>query len=263
VVHRDLKPQNLLVRKDGRLAVVDFGSVRTALAPEGSSTVVGTFGYLAPEQLHGAAGPASDLYSLGVTMLALAAGMDGAQLPRKGLRIDAERVLAGFPDATLGRVWSALTEPDPDHRPQDVAAVRAMLAPAPAPPVPRPFATGSAQPPPLGTLPLWTPRGPVGRIFFFMLLLVMRFGIGVMGLVEDLVMPRVHARQRRQLERRMKADPLRRDVALAQLAHHHEVQRVKIHDARDRAEEWRRRMKHERRLLKPLHTPRLPRHRGP
>ena len=53
VVHRDLKPGNVIRRSDGSFAFVDFGAVRDKLRPEGGSTVVGTFGYMAPEQFQG------------------------------------------------------------------------------------------------------------------------------------------------------------------------------------------------------------------
>ena len=57
VIHRDLKPGNVIRRPDGSFAFVDFGAVRDKLRPEGGSTVVGTFGYMAPEQFQGRAPP--------------------------------------------------------------------------------------------------------------------------------------------------------------------------------------------------------------
>ena len=53
VVHRDIKPGNIIRRSDGSYTLVDFGAVRDRLKPEGGSTVVGTFGYMAPEQFPG------------------------------------------------------------------------------------------------------------------------------------------------------------------------------------------------------------------
>ena len=72
VVHRDLKPANVMRRRaDGRLLLIDFGAVREAMVEGGGSTVAGTFGYMAPEQLMGQASPASDVYALGVLAVAL------------------------------------------------------------------------------------------------------------------------------------------------------------------------------------------------
>lgn len=126
VIHRDLKPANLIRRPDGRLALVDFGGVRVALQPEGGSTMIGTFGYMAPEQLHGEATPATDLYALGATLAALASGTEADKLPRQGLKVDLAAVL---PDSLLRALLSRLLEPDPTNRPASVAAVRALAAP--------------------------------------------------------------------------------------------------------------------------------------
>ena len=73
VVHRDIKPSNLMVTDRGDYFLIDFGAVREALhpatGPSADSTIIGTVGYAAPEQRIGRAYPASDLYSLGATLL--------------------------------------------------------------------------------------------------------------------------------------------------------------------------------------------------
>jgi hypothetical protein len=72
VVHRDLKPENILLDPDsGAPSLVDFGAVREVvrLTMGGGSTVVGTYGYMPPEQLMGRALPATDLYALGIVLL--------------------------------------------------------------------------------------------------------------------------------------------------------------------------------------------------
>jgi len=74
IVHRDLKPGNVIRRPDGSFAFIDFGAVRDRMKPEGGSTVVGTFGYMAPEQFQGRAMPASDVYAMGATALSLLTG---------------------------------------------------------------------------------------------------------------------------------------------------------------------------------------------
>src|SRR5262249_13143492 len=88
VIHRDVQPANTVRGAGGGLMLVDFGGVLEALREEGGSTVVGTFGYMAPEQLHGAATPRTDLYGLGATIVALAGRVEPERVARRGLRMD-------------------------------------------------------------------------------------------------------------------------------------------------------------------------------
>lgn len=81
VIHRDIKPANLIWRPDGTLALVDFGAARQLVRDHThGATLVGTFGYMAPEQLGGTVSPASDLYAAGATLLELITGSAPAQL---------------------------------------------------------------------------------------------------------------------------------------------------------------------------------------
>ncbi len=71
IVHRDIKPQNILFTNDGRVKVADFGIARAMTASEltQEGATLGTVHYISPEQAQGQpAGPHSDLYSLGVVM---------------------------------------------------------------------------------------------------------------------------------------------------------------------------------------------------
>ena len=116
VIHRDIKPGNVIRRLDGSFAFVDFGAVRDKLRPEGGSTVVGTFGYMAPEQFQGRALPGSDVYAVGATALSMLTGRQPEDLPHKGLAVDVRAALQGRVSERLTRVLEAMLEPDPDRR---------------------------------------------------------------------------------------------------------------------------------------------------
>ena len=124
VIHRDIKPANIIIDARGRVHLVDFGGVRVSARLEGGSTMIGTFGYMAPEQLHGDAGPAVDLYALGATCIALATGKPADELPHEGLAIDLDQL--SLP-ASLRPVLRRLLEPDPRDRARTVAEVRRLL----------------------------------------------------------------------------------------------------------------------------------------
>ena len=92
VIHRDIKPSNLLVTNGSngsieKIYLIDFGSVQTTPS-SGTMTIVGTYGYMPIEQFSGRALPASDLYSLGATLLFLATGKHPAELVQTNLQLD-------------------------------------------------------------------------------------------------------------------------------------------------------------------------------
>ena len=98
VIHRDVKPDNVLVDADGRGHLADFGLayVRQAGARlTHSEEVLGTPSYMAPEQIQGEVGPQADVYALGVMLFELVTG----QLP--------------FPGQTLIEILSKATTQDP------------------------------------------------------------------------------------------------------------------------------------------------------
>lgn len=77
IIHRDVKPGNLLVKPDGKLALTDFGIARSALTGQltQAGSVLGTAAYVSPEQASGSqVTPASDVYSLGVVAYQMLSG---------------------------------------------------------------------------------------------------------------------------------------------------------------------------------------------
>ncbi|MBD2523406.1 serine/threonine-protein kinase [Nostoc sp. FACHB-133] len=120
VIHRDIKPSNILLGERsgnsvGQVYLVDFGSVQTVLATEGGTrTVVGSYGYMPQEQFGGRTVPASDLYSLGATLIYLVTGTHPADLPQKDFRIQFEQVANVSPELT--RWLQQMTEPSLERR---------------------------------------------------------------------------------------------------------------------------------------------------
>lgn len=127
VIHRDIKPGNIILRPGGGFSLVDFGSVRDGLRPEGGSTVVGTFGYMAPEQFQGRALPATDVYAVGALMLALLTGKGPDELPHQGLALDVSASLGSAVPPNWVQALQRMLSIDPDQRPSSLRPGLAML----------------------------------------------------------------------------------------------------------------------------------------
>jgi serine/threonine-protein kinase len=174
IVHRDVKPGNLMVRPDGTLVLTDFGISRSELSGlTGTGTVLGTASYLSPEQASGqVATAASDVYALGVVGYQCLAGrrpFEGEgplEIAMKHVREPPPLLPADIPVVVRDIVMRAMAK-DPANRWPSAAALAAVArqvaaslgtgvvipSPGPAGPV-----SGAPVSPPVGQLPL--PRVP-------------------------------------------------------------------------------------------------------
>jgi eukaryotic-like serine/threonine-protein kinase len=127
VIHRDIKPQNILLDPEGHLFLVDFGSVQDAYRHTvmGGSTIVGTFGYMAPEQFRGQAVLSTDLYGLGTTLLFLQTGKSPADLPQRKLKLQFRDRVSLSP--AFAHWLERLIEPNKFDRFQDAAEALTVL----------------------------------------------------------------------------------------------------------------------------------------
>jgi hypothetical protein len=144
VLHRDVKPANVLVAADGRVVLTDFGIAKVGADPGLTQVgmVVGTPGFTPPERIRGEpATPASDLWSLGATLYAAVEGRGPFERPGGVAAICAGITREEPPRApsagSLGPVIDALLRRDPAAR-SDAAATAALLARATAVPAASP-----------------------------------------------------------------------------------------------------------------------------
>ncbi|KOV15460.1 hypothetical protein ADK60_28075, partial [Streptomyces sp. XY431] len=165
IVHRDVKPSNLMLRDDGRVTVTDFGIARSMAGTRltASHAVIGTALYMAPEQAEGkAVTPAVDLYAIGVVCYELLVGRPPftgggmLEVALKHLREPAPELPGDIPPAVRAFVATALAK-DPGDRFTDAAAMAAAARaavdgerppalPAPAGAKPAPEAAAAGEP---------------------------------------------------------------------------------------------------------------------
>ena len=176
VVHRDVKPGNVLIDTSGRARLSDFGVARIVHGPglTGTSSILGTPAYLAPEVAEGHSPTAAvDVYAVGLILYELLAGRPpfAGDHPMALLRQHSTampRRLPGMPDALWSLIWSCSGK-DPGARPAaaEVAAALHQAAPSleglPAlPPVPRTAPSSSTSEPLPGTGPACQPAAGSG-----------------------------------------------------------------------------------------------------
>jgi predicted Ser/Thr protein kinase len=141
IVHRDVKPENILLDTKGRVKIADFGIAKLLARQTGNYTltgpmqVIGTLNYMAPEQLDNplALDHRADIYSLGVMFYEMLTG----ELPRGRFIPPSQKVPV---DARLDEILLRALEVDPNRRYQQISALKAdveSLAPSAGNPSPR------------------------------------------------------------------------------------------------------------------------------
>jgi hypothetical protein len=135
VIHRDLKPQNIMLNKRGEVLIMDFGLAAVADSLTGPEAFNGTPAYMSTEQLKGLEVTAkSDIYSLGAVLFELFTGKRPFEAKTVQAMIDMQEsqtltggFTAGELDTAAERVIRRCLNPDPEKRPQSALAVSAAL----------------------------------------------------------------------------------------------------------------------------------------
>lgn len=125
IIHRDVKPQNIIISTDGKVKVTDFGIARAASSNTISSSVMGSVHYSSPEQARGGYSDSkSDIYSLGITMYEMLTGhvpFDGdttVSIAIKHLQEEMQsprKYVADLPKSTVQIIYKC-TQKSPDRR---------------------------------------------------------------------------------------------------------------------------------------------------
>ncbi len=135
LVHRDIKPQNLLLRSDGTLKVADFGIARGGVGSTltHAGTLLGTAAFMAPEVVRGEqATVTADLYSLGAVLYELLTGTPVRRVDTLADLLDEQDIprpaeLTSDVPPELERAIMHCLEPEPSRRPQTAASLAAEL----------------------------------------------------------------------------------------------------------------------------------------
>ena len=178
ILHRDIRPGNMLVTPTGLLKVTDFGTSRFLEALAHGTTIIGSPPWMAPEQFQGRAVFASDVYAIGITMYQMLTGVLPSETPTPR---DLERIISGelvvaprlknptIPKAINDIVLKALAPDLAVRYPRaaellhDIIAVQSRKA-RPAAPAPAPASSTVASTAPVRRLPEDSPAAIQDRV---------------------------------------------------------------------------------------------------
>ncbi|SDD63016.1 serine/threonine-protein kinase [Actinokineospora iranica] len=144
IVHRDVKPSNILIDQDGACYLADFGIARALGGARITATgrCVGTAAYLAPEQIQGeTTGPPGDIYSLGLVLLECLTGgpeFDGSDVEAALARLTRSPEIPGWLPPVWVETLAAMTARGPEDRPDAAECGQRLAAAALFGPVERP-----------------------------------------------------------------------------------------------------------------------------
>lgn len=127
IIHQDIKPANILLESDGNVNLIDFGAVKQKILNHekaGLSTIIGTQGFMSIEQFEGKALPASDIYSLGLTLISMITRKSPLSLEKKGLYFTFKDIKLS-PD--LQDIIKRMTAPDYHQRYKNVIDLKEDL----------------------------------------------------------------------------------------------------------------------------------------
>ena len=141
IIHRDIKPQNIIISREGKAKVTDFGIAKAATADAtGDNTVMGSVHYTSPEQARGeGSDEKSDIYSLGVTIYEMLTGrvpFDGDTTVSIALQHIQEgvpspkKLVPEIPDS-LAEIVLKCTEKDPKNRYQNMGDIAGAFSGSP------------------------------------------------------------------------------------------------------------------------------------
>ena len=128
IIHRDIKPQNIIISKDGKVKVTDFGIARATTSQTTTTSMMGSVHYTAPEQARrGFSDIRSDIYSMGITMYEMVTGpvpFDGDSVVTVALKHIREEIVPPSHYVRLPRSLEQIilkaTQKNPDFRYQDL-----------------------------------------------------------------------------------------------------------------------------------------------